>query len=371
MIYRLSSKHVVMCACLAFLLAACNFTRQRPVTPSPSPLPASPTPLVMSPTATMNSAAEVSSTATPVDVAAAQLVVASPTAPPPPTMTFTPSPTPGPYEHTLQEGQTLIAIVQLYGYRDFTSILDEVVRLNPEIPNADSLPGPGTVILIPRQTSTPTSEAVAQSDGASAPPTQRVAAAEGNVLTHVVEEGQTMVDIAVIYDTPLDVLAQMNPDIGFFGCDFDIPGGGPNCIINLQIGQEVRVPAPTPTPTLSPTPSGNETATFTPTFAAPVITSPPENAIMPAGIFNLQWVSVGILAPDEVYLIQITDTVTGQTFRDITRNTSYMIPASLIPADGQSHRIEWTVAVAKPNADGVYALVSGISPAHVFEWQSR
>src|SRR5690606_2305833 len=72
-----------------------------------------------------------------------------PTAPPPPTAPL------GPYEHTITAGDTLLYIIQLYGYRE-ASVLSEVVRMNDNILNADSLPGVGSVILIPRQTVTPT-----------------------------------------------------------------------------------------------------------------------------------------------------------------------------------------------------------------------
>ena len=91
-------------------------------------------------------------------------------------------------------------------------------------------------------------------------------------------EGQTIVDIAVTYNTTLEVLAVLNADISFAGCNFEIQSGGPNCNPILQVGQVVLVPAPTPTPTLSPTPSGNETPTPTPTYAAPVVISPPQGA---------------------------------------------------------------------------------------------
>src|SRR5262249_23557510 len=77
-----------------------------------------------------------------------------------PTVTPTTTETPGPYQHTIKEGDSLITIVQEYGYTDFSpepgGIIDQIVRMNENIPNADTLPGPGSIILIPRQTATPT-----------------------------------------------------------------------------------------------------------------------------------------------------------------------------------------------------------------------
>lgn len=113
--------------------------------------------------------------------------------------------------------------------------------------------------------------------------------------TYIVQPGDTIVGIAELYSTTIAILVQLNPDLpGRTTCDFEIPSGGPNCNITLNVGQEIIVPAPTPTPTLSPTPSGNETATPTATFVAPVVIFPPEGAAAGAGVFSLQWVGVGV-----------------------------------------------------------------------------
>src|SRR5687768_15710345 len=69
-------------------------------------------------------------------------VLETPTAsftPGPPTATVSPTETPGPFEHTIQGGETLGYIIQLYGYTDF-SVIDQIVAMNPSIPNADRLP---------------------------------------------------------------------------------------------------------------------------------------------------------------------------------------------------------------------------------------
>ena len=180
-----------------------------------------------------------------------------------------------------------------------------------------------------------------------------------------------MVDIAVNYNTTLEVLAVLNPDISFAGCNFEIQSGGPNCNPLLSVGQEIQVPAPTPTPTLSPTPSGSETPTPTPTYAAPLVISPPQDANVPADVFRLEWVGVGVLQPDEVYLVQVSDATSGQVFNDITRSTSLLLPDSLVPTDGQTHTIDWTVTVAKPNEAGIYRVISGPPGINRFNWLSR
>ena len=163
----------------------------------------------------------------------------------------------------------------------------------------------------------------------------------------------------------------LNSDVSFAGCNFEVQSGGPNCNPLLQVGQVVFVPAATPTPTLSPTPSGSETPTATPTYAAPMVISPPQGATVPPGIFRLEWVSAGVLRSEEVYLVQITDTVTGQVFNDVTRSTSLLLPESMIPADGQTHIVNWTVTVAKPSPDGIYQVISGAPEVYRFNWQGQ
>lgn len=349
------------------VLAGCNF----------APLPqggASPTPQEI--TLTVPPSPEPSTTPSPSPSPQPIVETATPfPSPEPPTIPPPPSETPGPYEHTVQQDETLGFIIQLYGYRDF-AVIDEIVRINDNIPNADTLPGPGAVILIPRQTATP------PADPNAPPPTEVVGIEPTNeqtglnvdvgLLQHSVLEGQTIVDIASQYSTTLEVLARLNPDIDFFGCNFEIPSGGERCNPLLQIAQLVNVPAPTPTPTLSPTPSGSETPTPTPTFAAPRIVWPPQDAAnVPPAPFRLEWVSVGVLLPNQVYLVQVEDVTAGIKTPFITRETSYTLPESLIPTDGQPHSFQWTVAVAEPNEQGVYRIVGAPALIRRFSWQSR
>ncbi|MCA0452987.1 MAG: LysM domain-containing protein [Chloroflexi bacterium] len=354
-------------------MAACSSAPQGGVTPTVEAIVSTATPeatLTLTPSLTL------------VDQPVEQVAVSSSTPTPtaePPTLTPLPSPTSGPYEYTIQAGDTLGYIVGTFGYQDLSigpgSIIDEVVRLNDSIQSADILPGPGTVILVPRQTATPTPEnvetavAVEATSAASVPNIPEFETLD----EYIVQPDDTIVAIAQLYNTTLGVLFSLNPDLdGIFSCDPQIPSGGPNCNVNINVGQIIQVPAPTPTPTLSPTPSGNETATPTPTLPAPVVIFPPENASVGAGVFSLQWVGVGVLQPDEVYLIQVTDlTLNTIALQAATRNTSFVLPESLIPTDGQPHSFSWMVWVAKPNADRVYGRVGGAAVEHTFIWQSR
>lgn len=355
------------------ILAACNFAPapQGDVSPTIEAIELTEAPtesgLTPSPSSTPTQEAD----GALVETATPSPTPGPPTLPPPPTATL------GPYEHTIAAEDTLLYIIQLYGYRD-TSVLSEVVAINDNILNADSLPGVGSVILIPRQTATPTPEGLELTPTAFVPeqviaPTDAETGlnVDTTVLEHIVLEGETIVDIAANNATTLEVLARLNPAIAFFGCNFEIPSGGPNCNPLLQVGQVVRVPAPTPTPTLSPTPSGEETATPTPTYEPPRVVSPPQDAlVVQSGSFRLEWVGGNILQPGEVYLVQITDATAGRTFNDITRSTAFLMPETLIPTDGQEHVFNWTVAVARSNDEGVYRIVSGAPEIHTFRWRA-
>src|SRR5690606_14751707 len=125
---------------------------------------------------------------------------------------------------------------------------------------------------------------------------------ETTIVEHTVRSGETIVGIADQFETTLAILDQLNPELLFLNCDFSNPSGGPECNVPLSVDQVIKVPAPTPTPTLSPTPSGSETPTPTPTYAAPLMIFPPDGAIAQGTSIRFQWVSVGVLPPDYVYL---------------------------------------------------------------------
>jgi LysM repeat protein len=357
---------IPLLAGIILFASGCNFTLVPP-----------PTPTVQAMTAT----AQPTATLTPSLTVTAELLIESPTptaTAAPPTETFTPTATLGPYEHTIKEGETLGYIVQVYGYTDLSvapgSIISQVVTING-LSNADTLPGAGSLILIPRQTATPTpgnesTAVVVQATSAASSP---VVTLPGNatINDYIVQPNDTLVGIAQEYNTTIAVLAVLNPDVNIYGCNFEIPSGGPDCNPLLQSGQVLKGPAPTPTPTLSPTPSGNETATPTPTYEPPRLIYPPQGAIAPPGVFSLQWVGVGVLRENEYYLLEVSDTTTKQVFRQVTKDTSWQLQENMIPGDGQPHTIEWTVRIAVPNEQGIYRPIGGAPEIRSFQWQSR
>lgn len=354
--------------------SACNLVAPLPTptvealitnTPSPSPTLTATTQATPTPTIVIS---------TPV------LITSEPTleAPAVPTMPEA-QPTEGPYTYIIRPNDTLGYILQLqpWGYPPFDpGVIAAVVRLN-NLPNENILPPPGSQLLIPRRTATPIPEgadATATSD-ASLGTGQRI----GNVTLpqgavtgcYTVAEGDSLIGIADRFNTTLETLSQLNQNLNWFGCRFSEYSGGPNCRPFISVGQCVNVPLPTPTPVPTATPSGRETATPTPTYAPARGFYPPNGAIAPGIPIRLEWVSVGMLQPEEVYLVEFQNLTTNTQSLQVTRNTSYLLPEGLIPTDGQTHRVQWRVSVAKRTESGAYQYVGGVGDWRTFQWRSR
>lgn len=351
----------------ALSAAACSFAPAPPATPT-----AEVEVLIPSETPSLTPSLEIAIEPSPSLTATARPLLETPTptlTPGPPTETATMTPTEGPFEHTIKDGEFLVGIIGQYGYEDLR-VIDEIVRLNPIISNPDRLPGPGTVILIPRPTATHTPE------GFELTPTRRgggnpALQATITVTDHVVKSGETIVGIAGTYRTTIEVLDGLNPELFFSNCDFTNPSGGPECNVSLSIDQVIQVPAPTPTMTLSPTPSGSETPTPTPTLGAPSLVFPPNGALAQNSSINLQWVSAGLLDSGETYLVEIEDLTAANGLQQAgsTRNTSFKLTGDLVPADGQVHQIRWRVRIVGLTDTGNYRYISGEGEWRTLQWQ--
>lgn len=366
-----SIRALVLIAGLTVLLTACNFNVEQP-TPTVegieepiNPIPdsdASPSPTgTFTPSPTPSAEVLALETAPPTSSATAEAA------------TITPTPTEGPYEHRVEQGEVLVNIIQKYGYFDF-GVFSAIRELNPDV-DINNLQA-GRVIRIPRPSATPTPQGFELTAVVNATlgitPLQAIPD-NAPIDCHTVNEGDTIISIAQDYNTTIEIIKQLNHEIYFPPtCDFNSRSGGPECNISIQIGQCVRVAFPTPTITQTPTPSGSETPTPTPPYPSPRVISPPNGAII-SGIVPLEWVSAGLLQPDEAYFIQIYSITNPDTapITGVSRSNTYMLPSSLVPRDGQDHQYEWTVAVARLNAQRTaYALVGNSSPRQAFTLRS-
>lgn len=305
------------------------------------------------------------------------------------TQTPTATPTQGPCAQQVQPNDDLYAIVYRCGYRNYETIINEVIALNNLADPAQIQPG--QVILVPWPTPTPDPNAApatapAEDNAESAiglanSPENSAAAAAGapaptetlqtGVMWHRVVRNENILAIAYNYGANLKILSELNPEVTFSQCDFGLGSGGPNCIVQLYEGQLIRVPAPTPTPTLSPTFSGSETPTpsATPTFNAPSLLSPGDRAFFRSDeLVTLRWVATGSLGPDQAYLVQVEDQTAGLKFSTLTRDLAFIVPEAWHNQDAIRHDFIWAISVIDvQNPDQPYFTTE----PRRFTWQGR
>lgn len=270
------------------------------------------------------------------------------------TPTQGPTATLEPHQYTVQAGETLFFIIQLFGYRD-TAVVPEILLLNGMASPDDLFEG--QVLLIPRQTPTPgpTPSLTATIDPAlpTLPPVQATQVAEetgqdfenctfespcaspdGAVWIHSVQEGETIAGIAFAYDSSVTAILQEN--------------ALPNDPI-IQIGQIIRVPILiSPTPTLTPTGGPDSTATPIPTSSAPRQIAPANGSqVGRSERVVLQWAAIHPLQNNERYLVIVLNLATGEEFRAATHSTIYRLPDQLRPGIGQSIEYAWQVLVIR------------------------
>jgi LysM repeat protein len=266
----------------------------------------------------------------------------------------------------VSEGETLLFIIQQFGYRD-PSIIPEVLALN-NLASENAIFS-GQQLLIPRQTPTPgpTPEpAQAETDdGATTdgdPPAddqsfagcsfeERCISADGQYWMHEVQSGETVAGLAFVYDTTVDAIQEDN-NVGEFINEGQI----------LQIRIMVTL-----TPTLTPTGGPDSTATLTPTLAPPDTVAPANGArIARSEDVTLQWAPLRPLQGQQAYRVIVRDASTGEELlREVTRATVLRLPDNLRP--GTSREYLWQVVVVAahdPDAD----VVGGEGQFRSFTW---
>ena len=143
-----------------------------------------------------------------------------------PTEVLTVVPTPTPRIHVVERGQTLYYIA-----RQYQVSIEEIVALN-NLPDSRLL-RVGQVLLIPKTSNT------FDTEGNQLPPQ----------IVHVIQAGETLSDLSVEYDTPLDTIFAANPEV-----NPDLIYEGQEIIIPLSM--PTSTPTPTPMPTARQPPAG-------------------------------------------------------------------------------------------------------------------
>lgn len=249
-------------------------------------------------------------------------VTATPTSPttPLPTATPTPTLTPTPYTHVIQRGENPSFIADLYGVA-----VEELLKLN-NIDDVSNLQV-GQVLLIP--------------SGASITPGAK-SGEPAPQITYIVEEGDTLLGIALDHETTIEAIYAANPDT----------------ILDLIFpGQEIMVPLAPPTPTSTPTIPPTPTATPTPPYSTPNLLSPTANQVVDASSLLFNWTSTGLLAQDEFYVLQLT-WVNGSRTEAWLKNSSWRITKDQRPTNGP---ITWRVTLMRQTGANSAGSPTGIS----------
>ncbi len=333
--------------------------------------------------------------ATPAHTPTRDAMMSLPTVTPMPP-TATPTPTITPCYQTAQQGDTVLGMAYRCGHREL-AIVDVILEINGmenpqelqlgqtlEIPWPTPTPVPGQELTVTAEDAEPEAEApeAAATLRVNVFGTPDALAKYENIeptlrpgqAWHVVEPGQTILGIAFTYDTSIETLSQINPEIPFLQCDYGDPTGGPNCVVMIYERQRVRVPVPLPTPTLSPTPGGTLTPTPspTPTFNAPYVLGPEDGARFATDqLVTLRWGSTGTLGAQERYIVRVRDLDTGQKYTAAVAETSYILPGGWQPRDRNRHTFEWRIAVGEIDERGMVVTEQYATEPRRFTWESR
>lgn len=269
---------------------------------------------------------------------------------PTPAPTATPIP---PQEYTIVAGDTCGGIAQKFGVG-----LSELLAFNGIDENCLIRAGDTIKIPVPQPTAGPTPE------GATAQPTLPPNAGPTGtvpaIITHKVESGDTCLAIAQRYNVTVEFLrAQNNLD--------------ENCA--LSIGQELQLVFATATPEFTVTPFVLQTPTPRAGYVAPVLVAPQNGAAFSEGdtLVTLQWLTVGLLKPDEWYVVQVqpSKAITVPLYQ--TKATSLKLTQDLL-AGNTEDKVTWFVQVkrrAGNDAGGnpTYEDVSPPSEVRSFTWR--
>ncbi len=250
-----------------------------------------------------------------------------------PTPTLTPSPTP--FVYTIRTGDNLSAIAKRYG----TTV--EALMAANNIADATRIRA-GTKITIVQ------------------PPDYWAVMA---YKIYEVQPGDTLIGISAKFDVPIADIKKAN-------------GQEAN---KLRAGQELKIPIGTATPTPSPTLTPTLTPTPGPAYPAPALLAPPDGTAFegPNAAILLNWASVGILRPDEWYVLRMRRSgVVAQQLPPVwTRATSYRLPAELYMAGlAEPQRFYWQVVVMRQTGEAEDGSPQGepISPSsgtRSFTWK--
>lgn len=316
--------------------------------------------------------------------------------PPTATQTFTPEPTftptitntPAPCVQRIGDGGSLIGAITACGHRSL-DVMPTVMALN-NLSNASQV-RLGQDIIVPWPTPTidpnitPTETPTRSSDSSNNPsPENSLLSLDTSISAfaptptptlpaglqwHTVQQNDNITVISLQYNANAKILSELNPEIDFAKCEFGERFGGPECLVQLSIGQKMRVPAPTPTPTLSPTPDPNatHTPTPTPTYNRPNVVSPPDKQFFGANeLISLRWIPSATLQNGEAYRVDVLDVTTNIAYRAFTQEIFFLLPLEWQGKINERHEYRWTVGIVRQDNP---ELITFQTEPRSFVWQ--
>ncbi len=276
-----------------------------------------------------------------------------PTATPTVTVTPTATETPTPVVYTVVRGDTVEAIAKRYGVsvQDLMAInglKNDLIQVDQKlvIPAGPIPVGPDGKPL-PTPTPTP----------------------KNAIYKWETRPGDTIESIAKRLGASVDAIVAANDwidsaDVILIPGDLVIVPVGEAAL--TPIAEYAEGPTATPVPTPTPTPG--------PRWPAPQLLSPTTNTEV-TGPVLLQWLAVGVLAPDEVYVVRIAPQGRPRDeLVDATKATSYRVPMEWLQRHlPRSGRFLWQVQVARDvravAGQAGLRLIGASSGVGIFTWR--
>lgn len=285
------------------------------------------------------------------------VIPAAGTSPEVPAAEATPTITPTPVVYTVVRGDTVEKIAARYGVTvpdlmSLNGMKSDLIQVDQKlvIPSDSLARGPDGQ-LVPTATPTP----------------------KNAIYKVEVRAGETLEKIAQRLGSTVDAIVAANDWIESADTII-IPGD--QLIVPVGVAALTSIPDASRAPTATPIPL--PTSTPGPRWLAPQPLVPVQGAKVQPESVLLQWLSVGVLAPDEVYVVRVwPQGRQREELVDVTLATSYRVPEDWLSLYARrGGRFEWVVGVAR-DVRSVAGQTLGLrptspqSPPRMFQWQTE